>query len=95
MTDLKYQPLKTFDGYYQIWFFSFYTSAKRTTTDFSLQRVGSVQNFACLMIGIIPIVDEYFGKVKDRNDIGANIWVYMLGNPDVDKNVTSGKLRLA
>lgn len=54
-----------------------------------------MQNFACLMIGIIPIVDEYFDKVKDRNDIGANIWVCMLGNPNMDKNVTSGKLRLA
>lgn len=74
MTDLKYQPLKASEGCYQIWLFFFYPFAERMMDHFSLQRVGSVQNFACLMIGIIPIVDEYFGKVKDRTDIGAKIY---------------------
>lgn len=77
MTDLKYQPLKASEGCYQIWLFFFYPFAERMTDDFSLHRMGSGQNFACLMIGIIPIVDERFGKVKDRTDIGAKVCKYI------------------
>lgn len=72
MTDLKYQPQKASEDY-QVWLFFFYPFAERMIADFSLQMVGSVRNFACIMIGIIPRVEEYFGKVKDRNVIGAKI----------------------
>lgn len=74
MTDLKYQPLKASEGCYQIWLLFFYAFAERMADDFSLQRVRSVQNFAYLMIGIFPMVDENLGQVKDRNDIGAKIY---------------------
>ena len=73
MTGLKYQPSKASEAYYQIWLFFFYPFAKIMTTDFFLWGMGSVGNFACLVMDIIPIVVEYFGKVKHRSDIDAKM----------------------